>query len=92
VPLAVPVLDDRSYEQLRDELVARIPVYTPEWTDHHDTDPGVTLLELFAFLGEFLLRRRRLLAVTLVAVSGVAVMLWLARAGAADDEQDDDTD
>jgi predicted phage baseplate assembly protein len=51
------VLDDRSYAQLRDELLARIPVYAPEWTDHHPSDPGVTLIELFAFLGEQLLYR-----------------------------------
>lgn len=52
-----PVLDDRSYAQLRDELIARIPVYAPEWTDHHPSDPGITLIELFAFLGENLLYR-----------------------------------
>jgi hypothetical protein len=57
MPLPTPILDDRSYQQLRDELVARIPVYAPEWTDHNASDPGVTLLELFAFLGEHLLFR-----------------------------------
>jgi hypothetical protein len=57
VPLRTPVLDDRSYAQLRDELIARIPVYAPEWTDHHPSDPGITLIELFAFLGENLLYR-----------------------------------
>lgn len=57
MPLRTPVLDDRSYAQLRDELVARIPVYAPEWTDHHPSDPGITLIELFAFLGENLLYR-----------------------------------
>jgi hypothetical protein len=57
VPLRTPVLDDRSYAQLRDELIARIPVYAPQWTDHHPSDPGITLLELFAFLGENLLYR-----------------------------------
>jgi hypothetical protein len=57
MPLPAPILDDRSYQQLRDELVRRIPVYTPEWTDHNESDPGVTLLELFAFLGENLLFR-----------------------------------
>jgi hypothetical protein len=55
--LAGPVLDDRTYEQLRAELVARIPVYAPEWTDHNPTDPGIALLELFAYLGESLLFR-----------------------------------
>ncbi len=55
--LRTPVLDDRSYAQLRDELIARIPVYSPEWTDHHPSDPGITLLELFAYLGETVLYR-----------------------------------
>lgn len=57
MPIPAPILDDRSYQQLRDELVRRIPVYTPEWTDHNPSDPGITLLELFAFLGENLLFR-----------------------------------
>lgn len=57
MPLPAPILDDRSYQQLRDELVRRIPVYAPEWTDHNPSDPGITLLELFAFLGENLLYR-----------------------------------
>ncbi len=57
MPLPNPIIDDRSYQQLRDELVRRIPVYTPEWTDHNASDPGITLLELFAFLGENLLYR-----------------------------------
>jgi hypothetical protein len=57
MPLPTPILDDRSYQQLRDELVRRIPVYNPEWTDHNPSDPGITLLELFAFLGENALYR-----------------------------------
>src|SRR3954468_20466143 len=57
MPLPAPILDDRSWQQLRDELVRRIPVYTPEWTDHNPSDPGITLLELFAYLGETLLFR-----------------------------------
>jgi len=57
MPLLTPILDDRSYQQLRDELVRRIPVYAPEWTDHNASDPGVTLIELFAFLAENLLFR-----------------------------------
>jgi hypothetical protein len=57
MPLPNPILDDRSYQQLRDELVRRIPVYTAEWTNHNASDPGITLIELFAFLGENLLFR-----------------------------------
>ena len=55
--LISPTLDDRTYAQLRDELVKRIPVYAPEWTDHNESDPGIALLELFAYLGESLLYR-----------------------------------
>ena len=57
MPIPAPILDDRSYQQLRDELIRRIPVYTPEWTDHNPSDPGITLIELFSFLGENLLFR-----------------------------------
>jgi hypothetical protein len=57
MPLPTPILDDRSYQQLRDELVRRIPVYAPEWTDFNASDPGITLIELLAFHGENLLYR-----------------------------------
>jgi len=57
MPLPTPVLDDRSWQQIRDELVRRIPVYTPEWTDHNASDPGITLLELVASFGETVLFR-----------------------------------
>lgn len=52
MPLITPVLDDRSFEDLFAELRQRIPVYNPAWTDHQDSDPGITLLQLFAYLGE----------------------------------------
>ena len=57
MPLPSPILDDRSFAQLSTELKARIPVYSPEWTDHNASDPGITLLELFAFQAEGLLYR-----------------------------------
>ena len=50
-------LDDRNWQQLRDELVRRIPVHSELWTDHNASDPGIVLLELFAYLGENLLYR-----------------------------------
>jgi len=52
MPLIAPILDDRSFEDLFAELRNRIPVYNPAWTDHLDSDPGITLLQLFAYLGE----------------------------------------
>lgn len=55
--LISPILDNRTFEQLRDELVKRIPVYAPEWTDFNESQPGIALVELFAHLGEVLLFR-----------------------------------
>ena len=52
-----PVLDARSYQDLVDEALARIPIHNPEWTNFNRSDPGVTLIELFAFLTESLLYR-----------------------------------
>jgi hypothetical protein len=52
-----PRLDDRAFEDLRAELIRRIPVHAPEWTDHNASDPGIALIELFAALGDNLLYR-----------------------------------
>jgi hypothetical protein len=47
-----PALDSRSYQELVDDAIARIPIHNPEWTNFNASDPGVTLLQLFAFLSE----------------------------------------
>jgi hypothetical protein len=52
MPIQSPNLDDRRYQQLVDEALARIPVHTPEWTNFNPSDPGVTLIQVFAFLTE----------------------------------------
>ncbi len=57
MPLVIPTLDDRKYQELLDEALARIPVHTPEWTNFNRSDPGVTLIEIFAFMTENLLYR-----------------------------------
>src|SRR5947209_19760278 len=57
MPLPPIQLDDRTFEQIAAELRRRIPAYTPEWTDHNDSDPGITLLQLFAWLGEMIIWR-----------------------------------
>jgi hypothetical protein len=57
MPLQIPTLDDRRYQDLLDEALARIPVHNPEWTNFNKSDPGVTLIEVFAFLTENLLYR-----------------------------------
>lgn len=50
--LPIPNLDDRRFDELVDELRALIPLYSKEWSDHNVHDPGVTFMELFAWLAE----------------------------------------
>jgi len=57
MPITLPTIDDRRYQDLLDEALARVPVHTPEWTNFNKSDPGVTIVELFAFLTESLLYR-----------------------------------
>jgi len=57
MPLNIPNIDDRRYQDLVRDTLARVPVHTPEWTQLGESDPGVTLVELFAFLTESLLYR-----------------------------------
>ncbi|MGZ4568005.1 MAG: hypothetical protein ACXVFZ_14440 [Blastococcus sp.] len=49
-----PTLDDVTYADLVARARARIPSLAPDWTDHNPADPGITLVELFAFLAEML--------------------------------------
>jgi len=57
MPIQLPNLDDRAYADLVEEALALIPTYAPEWTNHNPSDPGITLIELFAHLTEMLLYR-----------------------------------
>ena len=59
MPLAdhFPTLDDRRFADLVAEAQARIPQYTPEWTDYNQGDAGMALVELFAWMSELLLYR-----------------------------------
>jgi hypothetical protein len=52
MPLAVPNLDDRRWADLVDDARALIPRLAPHWTDHNIHDPGITFIELFAWLAE----------------------------------------
>ena len=60
MPLIPPRLDDRSFDGLVAELLARIPAHTPEWTNPRVGDPGRTLIELFAWLADTILYRANL--------------------------------
>ena len=57
MPLQTPNLDDRTFNELMREAVVRIPVHTPEWNNFNDSDPGMTFVQLFAFMTENLLYR-----------------------------------
>ncbi len=57
MPLQLPNLDDRTYDDLVEEARSLIPTYAPQWTNHNATDPGITLVELFAYLSEMLIYR-----------------------------------
>lgn len=48
---------DRSFDEIFRELRERIPRYNPLWTNFNDSDPGITLLQLFAWLAEMTLHR-----------------------------------
>ncbi|MEU2246940.1 putative baseplate assembly protein [Streptomyces sp. NPDC019224] len=55
--LPPPNLDDRRFQQLVDEAKRYVQQRTPEWTDHNVSDPGVTLIETFAYMVDQLLYR-----------------------------------
>lgn len=57
MPLPNPKLDDRRFADLVAEARALLPTYDPDWTNHNASDPGITLLELFAWLAESLIYR-----------------------------------
>ena len=48
-------LDLRDFQDIVDEARKLIPRYCPEWTDFNVSDPGVTLIELFAWMTEMIL-------------------------------------
>ena len=52
MPLPKPALDNRSFDQLVAECMGVLRRAAPQWTDHNASDPGITLLELGAWLGE----------------------------------------
>jgi predicted phage baseplate assembly protein len=75
--LHAPNLDDRRFQDLVDDAKRMIPHYSPEWSDHNVSDPGVTLIETFAFMmDELFYRLNRVpdnLYVTFLSLIGVTL-------------------
>jgi predicted phage baseplate assembly protein len=53
----IPVIDNRQYDDIVAEARTRIERYTPEWTDVNDNEPGMTLVQIFAWMTELLIYR-----------------------------------
>jgi hypothetical protein len=52
-----------SYEDIEESAKPRIPAGNVEWTEYEESDPGVTLVQLFDFFTEQILYRRNLIPV-----------------------------
>ena len=50
-------LDTRTFQSLVTEARARVAARCPEWTEHNVSDPGITLIETFAWMTEMLIYR-----------------------------------
>lgn len=95
MPLPVPNLDDRTFEQLREAAIARARQSAPDWTDFSAGEPGTVLLELFAFLTDTMIYRLnrlpqrayveflRLLGVVMLPPAAARVTLHFERAASA---------
>jgi hypothetical protein len=82
MPITLPNLDDRRYADLIEEALAIIPAHASEWTNHNPSDPGITLVELFAYLTEMLIYR-----LNRVTVENVIAFLNLIDAGTRTPDQ-----
>jgi predicted phage baseplate assembly protein len=93
VPIRPPALDDRSFPDLVDEVLARIPAHVPEWQPRIG-DPGRTLVELFAWLVDTLLYRANLIPekqrLQFLSLLGVPMLPATAARGVVSLTVDDD--
>ncbi len=59
--LPIPDIDDRKFDDILDEAISLLPRYNREWTNFNPSDPGIALLELFAWLTETAVYRANLI-------------------------------
>ena len=55
--LPAPNLDDRTFDEIVQDALRRIPRHCPGWTDHNPSDPGITVIELMAWMTESVIYR-----------------------------------
>src|SRR5258708_5808018 len=96
MPLPLPNLDDRNFNQLVDGAKRIIQQRMPDWTDLSPSDPGIVLLDVFAYLPETMIYRLNflpqkayiaflnLLGVSLHPPSAAVVTLRFSRARPGD--------
>lgn len=58
MPLEAPNLDDRTYSDIVQEALTRIPHYIDGWNPATPSDPGMTLVELFAWMTDIIIYRQ----------------------------------
>lgn len=92
-----PKLDDRSFQQLRGEAIERLQAACPAWTDLSPSDPGIALVEAFAYLTQVMLYRLnrvpekqynaflQLLGITPLPPAAATTKLLFSRTGAGTD-------
>lgn len=57
MPITLPDLDTKTYQDIVDEMLASIPNYTDKWTNYNVSDPGITILEMLCWITESTLYR-----------------------------------
>ncbi|UFH59986.1 baseplate J/gp47 family protein [Sulfurovum mangrovi] len=50
--LEIPNLDQKAFETRIKEAVAKLPAYGKEWTEYNYSDPGITIIELLAWMAD----------------------------------------
>lgn len=48
----IPNLDKHTFDTLLEDAISKLPSRAPAWTDYNLSDPGITLIELFAWLND----------------------------------------
>jgi hypothetical protein len=76
-------LNEEQLQEFATALLTQARASVPEWTQFNDSDPGITLLELFAFLTENLLYRQNQIPSRRIALAQRLADAALALTGAS---------